>query len=192
MENLQELLLEELRDIYSAEKQIVKALPKIVKGAASKDLKAAVQDHLEVTKGQVTRLEEVFSQLDQKPKTKHCKGMEGLLQEGAESLEEREAGTLRDLQLIGAAQRVEHYEVAAYGTAKAIAEKLGLSEAVGLLNETLAEEEQADKKLTEVAESLYEEASTADGELDQGEDETVIAAAGHSRSVKRSANHNKS
>jgi ferritin-like metal-binding protein YciE len=191
MENLQELLLEELRDIYSAEKQIVKALPKIVKGAASKDLKAAVQDHLEVTKGQVTRLEEVFSQLDQKPKTKHCKGMEGLLQEGAESLEEREAGTLRDLQLIGAAQRVEHYEVAAYGTAKAIAEKLGLSEAVGLLNETLEEEEQADKKLTEVAESLYEEASTADGELDQGEDETVIAAAGHGRSVKRSANHKK-
>jgi ferritin-like metal-binding protein YciE len=191
MENLQELLLEELQDIYSAEKQIVKALPKIVKGAASKDLKAAVQDHLEVTKGQVTRLEGVFSHLDRKPKTKHCKGMEGLLQEGAESLEEQEAGTLRDLQLIGAAQRVEHYEVAAYGTAKAIAEKLGLSEAVGLLNETLEEEEQADKKLTEVAESLYEEASTADGELDQGEDETVIAAAGHGRSVKRSANHKK-
>jgi len=145
MENLKELLVEELKDLYSAEKQIVKALPKIIKGASSEELKAAITEHLEITKGQVTRLEEVFGQLDEKPKAKTCKGMQGLLEEGSESLDEEEKGMLRDLQLIGAAQRVEHYEVAAYGTAKAMAEKLGLSEAVDLLNETLEEEEEADK-----------------------------------------------
>ena len=157
MESLRELLIEELKDLYSAEKQIVKALPKIIRGAASSELKAAITEHLEVTKAQVTRLDEVFGTLGEKPKAKHCKGMEGLLEEGAESLEEEEKGTLRDLQLIGAAQRVEHYEVAAYGTARAMAEKLGMTEAAELLGETLAEEEQADEKLTEVAEGLYGE-----------------------------------
>src|SRR5215467_13423631 len=129
MENLHELLVEELKDLYSAEKQIVKALPKIIRGSASEELKAAITEHLEITKGQVIRLEQVFQHLEEKARAKTCKGMEGLLQEGAECLEEEEKGTLRDLQLIGAAQRVEHYEVAAYGTAKAIAEKLGISEA---------------------------------------------------------------
>jgi ferritin-like metal-binding protein YciE len=162
MENLRELLIEELKDLYSAEKQIVKALPKIIRGAASQELKAAITEHLEVTKEQVTRLEDVFAQLEQKPKAKHCKGMEGLLKEGAECLEEEDKGVLRDLQLIGAAQRVEHYEVAAYGTAKAMAEKLGLSGAVGLLQETLDEEEEADTKLTDVAEALYAEVETGD------------------------------
>jgi ferritin-like metal-binding protein YciE len=113
MENLKELLVEELKDLYSAEKQIVKALPKLIKGVASDDLRTAISEHLEVTKGHVTRLEEVFGQLDEKPRAKLCKGMEGLLQEGAECLEEEEKGELRDLQIIGAAQRVEHYEVAA-------------------------------------------------------------------------------
>ena len=183
MENLKELLLEELKDLYSAEKQIVKALPKIIKGASSDELKTAIQEHLDVTKNQVTRLEEVFGQLEQKPKAKHCKGMEGLLEEGAECLQEEEAGTLRDLQLIGAAQRVEHYEVAAYGTAKAMAEKLDLSDAAELLKETLAEEEEADQKLTEVAEALYEEAATGDeeGEEDEEEEEVVTASAAAGR-----------
>jgi ferritin-like metal-binding protein YciE len=162
MENLRELLVEELKDLYSAEKQIVKALPKIVRGATSEGLRGAMTEHLEVTKAQVTRLEEVFGHLEEKPKAKHCKGMEGLLLEGAESLEEEDKSTLRDLQLIGAAQRVEHYEVAAYGTAKAMAEKLGLTEVVELLAETLSEEEEADKKLTEVAEELYDEVETGD------------------------------
>ena len=160
MESLRELLIEELKDLYSAEKQIVKALPKIIRGAASSELKTAITEHLEVTKAQVTRLDEVFGTLGEKPKAKHCKGMEGLLEEGAESLEEEEKGTLRDLQLIGAAQRVEHYEVAAYGTARAMAEKLGMTEAAELLGETLAEEEQADEKLTQVAEGLYGEVQT--------------------------------
>lgn len=180
MENLKELLLEELKDLYSAEKQIVKALPKIIRGIESEELKSAITEHLEITKSQVTRLEEVFGHLDEKPKAKTCKGMQGLLEEGAESLEEEDKGTLRDLQLIGAAQRVEHYEVAAYGTAKAMAEKLGLSEAAELLGETLAEEEEADKKLTEVAESLYEQVETGD-EPDQEEaedEEEEMAMAG--------------
>lgn len=173
MENLKELLIEELKDLYSAEKQIVKALPKIIRGAKSEELKAAIQEHLEATKGQVTRLEDVFSHLEEKPRAKQCKGMQGLLEEGAEALQE-DAGVLRDLQIIGAAQRVEHYEVAAYGTAKAMAEKLGLSEAAELLNETLEEEEEADRKLTEVAEELYEEAPTGEDEEsdeEEGEEE---------------------
>lgn len=189
MDNLRELLVEELKDLYSAEKQIIKALPKIIKGVSSDDLKAAIQEHLDVTKNQVTRLEQVFGHLEQKPKAKTCKGMEGLLQEGADCLEEEEAGTLRDLQLIGAAQRVEHYEVAAYGTAKAIAEKLGLSEAAELLNETLEEEEEADKKLTEVAEVLYEDATTGDEESDEEGDEEAVTAGADRRggAAKRTA-----
>lgn len=175
MENLKDLLLEELKDLYSAEKQIVKALPKMIKGASSEELKAAMKEHLEVTKAQVTRLEEVFGHLDQKPKAKHCKGMEGLLAEGAECLEEGDAGPLRDLQLIGAAQRVEHYEVAAYGTAKAIAQQLELSEVEELLNETLMEEEETDKKLTEVAEGIYEEV-TGETETEEEEQEEPVAA----------------
>ncbi len=172
MENLRELLIEELKDLYSAEKQIVKALPKIIRGAASQELKAAMTEHLEVTKAQVTRLDEVFGIVGEKPRAKHCKGMEGLLEEGAESLEEEEKGTLRDLQLIGAAQRVEHYEVAAYGTARAMAERLGMAQAAELLGETLAEEEQADTKLTEVAEGLYGEVETGEegGETEDGKD----------------------
>lgn len=170
MENLRELLIEELKDLYSAEKQIVKALPKIIRGAASAELKAAITEHLEVTKTQVTRLEEAFGQLQQKPKAKHCKGMEGLLKEGSECLEEEDKGALRDLQLIGAAQRVEHYEMAAYGTAKTMAEKLQLSDTLELLGETLAEEEEADTKLTEVAEALYAQVSMGDEEA-EGEDE---------------------
>lgn len=161
METLKELLVEELKDIYSAEKQIIQALPKIIEGAVSLDLKEALQAHLEETKVQVERLDEVFALLEQKPGEKHCKGMEGLLQEGAECLAEEEAGPLRDLQLIGAAQRVEHYEVAAYGTAKAMAEQLGEAGVEDLLGETLDEEEAADETLTEVAESIYPEVSDA-------------------------------
>lgn len=176
MENLKELLVEELKDLYSAEKQIVKALPKIMKGAVSPELKDAISEHLEITKSQVERLDRVFNILEEKPKAKHCKGMEGLLKEGAEALEEEEKGPLRDLQLIGAAQRVEHYEVAAYGTAKAMAEKLGLSKAVTLLDETLAEEEEADQKLTEVAEALYDEVpNDKDNEEDADKEENLFS-----------------
>jgi ferritin-like metal-binding protein YciE len=186
MENLRELLIEELKDLYSAEKQIVKALPKIIRGAASDSLRAAITEHLEVTKGQVTRLEEAFGHLEQRPKAKHCKGMEGLLAEGSETLDQEEKGTLRDLALIGGAQRVEHYEVAAYGTAKAIAEKLELSEVADLLSETLQEEEEADQKLTEVAEELYEEVATGDEETgEEAEEEKARPAKRATASSRR-------
>jgi len=155
METLQELLIAEIQDLYSAEKQLVKALPKMVKGAKSPELKKAISAHLEETKNQVARLEQVFSAVGAKAKAKHCKGMEGLLAEGAECLAEESAGLLRDLQLIGAAQRVEHYEIAAYGTARMIAEQLNNQEAAGLLDDTLSEEEEADSKLSEVAATLY-------------------------------------
>jgi ferritin-like metal-binding protein YciE len=185
MENLQELLLEELKDLYSAEKQIVKALPKIIRGAASAELKAAITEHLEITKQQVARLEEVFGHLEEKPKAKYCKGMEGLLTEGSECLEEEEKGALRDLKLIGAAQRVEHYEVAAYGTAKAMAERVGLSEAAELLGQTLAEEEEADKKLTEVAEGLYSEVATGKEEAPEHQEESGTPEKGRKAQAKK-------
>ena len=184
MDNLKELLVEELKDLYSAEKQIIKALPKIIRGAQSNELKTAITEHLEATKGQVTRLDEVFGALGEKPKAKHCKGMEGLLEEGAECLEEEEKGTLRDLQLIGAAQRVEHYEVAAYGTAKAMAEKLGLNDAVELLDETLKEEEAADTTLSEVATTLYEEVETGD---EQNEEEKEESSTSRKATTKKKA-----
>jgi ferritin-like metal-binding protein YciE len=185
METLRELLIDELKDLYSAEKQIVKALPKIIRGSSSESLKAAITEHLEVTKGQVSRLEEAFGHLDQRPKAKLCKGMEGLLAEGAETLEQEEKGTLRDLALIGAAQRVEHYEVAAYGTAKAMADKLELSEIADLLGETLREEEEADQKLTEVAEELYDEVATGDEEEQEDEEEENVTVAKRTVGARR-------
>ena len=172
METLQDLLVEELKDIYSAEKQIVKALPKLVKGAESDALKQALSEHLEATKAQVTRLEEVFEVLEKKATAKHCKGMEGLLAEGSDLLEEEKSGLLRDLALIGACQRVEHYEVAAYGTARAMAENCGLDDAVALLAQTLEEEVLADTTLSAVAEDLY----ATLGAQTEGEEDRPMAA----------------
>ncbi|MBI2689344.1 MAG: ferritin-like domain-containing protein [Acidobacteria bacterium] len=160
METLHDLLTEELQDIYSAEKQIVKALPRMVKGAGSEALKDALNDHLEETREQVTRLEQVFQSVGVTARTKHCKGMEGLLDEGAQGLEENKENTLRDLQIIAAAQRVEHYEISAYGSARAIAEQMGLEDVVELLSATIDEESGADEKLTEVALTLYAEVGT--------------------------------
>jgi len=157
MDNLKAALIDELKDLYSAEQQIVKALPEIIKGAESEDLQTAIAHHLEETKVQVSRLEQAFAALGESATAKHCKGMEGLLDEGAECLKEKEKGTLRDLLLIGAAQRVEHYEIAAYGTAKAMAEHLDLDDVIDLLAETEEEEAAADEKLTDIAEGLYEE-----------------------------------
>lgn len=170
METLQELLIEELKDTYSAEKQIIKALPKLIKGAESDSLKQALKEHLEVTKNQVTRLDEVFRLVGKKASAKQCKGMEGLLTEGNEQLEAEEAGTLRDLALIAACQKVEHYEVAAYGTARALAEQCGLDEAVELLSQTLEEEVSADETLTTIAEELYAEMG-GEGEEDEDEED---------------------
>jgi ferritin-like metal-binding protein YciE len=150
-ENLQELLVEELKDIYNAENQLVKALPKMAKAAVNEKLKAGFLAHLEETKGHVDRLERVFGLLDEPVKGKTCKAMKGLVEEGAEAIEENDPSSTRDAQLIGAAQRVEHYEIAAYGTVRAMAQLLGHRAVADLLKQTLDEEGATDKKLTVVA-----------------------------------------
>ncbi|MDB6093103.1 MAG: hypothetical protein JWM32_665 [Verrucomicrobia bacterium] len=162
-ENLQELLVEELKDIYNAENQLVKALPKMAKAALNAKLKDGFLTHLEETKGHVDRLEQVFKLLDEPVKSKTCKAMKGLIEEGAEAIEDNDASLTRDAQLIGAAQRVEHYEIAAYGTVRAMAQLLGHGEAAGLLKQTLDEEGATDKKLTAVAAEVNRAAINEDG-----------------------------
>jgi ferritin-like metal-binding protein YciE len=153
MESLRELYIQELRDLYNAEGQIVKALPKMAKAASSDDLRAAFEEHLEVTKKQVERLEQIFEKLGEKPKGKKCKGMEGLLEEGKELLSEDADPDVLDAGMICAAQKVEHYEIAGYGTARAHANMLGLKKVAKLLQQTLDEEARTDKKLSQLAES---------------------------------------
>lgn len=163
---LRELLVEELRDIYHAEGQLVKALPKMAKAANSPKLKDAIQKHLTETEGHVERLQKAFELLGQKQKAKPCKGMMGLVEEGRDTIAEGKQmdETDADLALIGAAQRVEHYEIAAYGTARAMAEQLGEDKIVRLLSQTLAEEASADQKLTKIAEPMLKEASMEEKE----------------------------
>lgn len=149
-EKLHELFVDGLKDIYWAEKALTKALPKMIKNATSEELVDALTNHLEETKGQVTRLEDVFASVDEKVAAKKCVAMEGLIKEGEEIMEESEKGVMRDAGIIAAGQKVEHYEIATYGTLKAFAEILGHDEAAGLLQETLDQEKAADEKLTEV------------------------------------------
>lgn len=151
MDSLHELLIEELSDLYSAEKQLVAALPKMAKAANSENLSSAFEDHLEETKGHVTRLDQIFEELGEKPKRKKCKAMEGLIEEGKEVIDEDGPPEVKDAALIGAAQRVEHYEMAGYGTARALAETLSLPNVAELLQQTLDEEGAADKKLNDLA-----------------------------------------
>jgi len=153
LDNLHDLFVHELKDIYSAENQILKALPKMVKAANAADLEQAFQEHLKQTEEHVQRLEEIFRELEASPRGKKCAGMEGLLEEGKEVIKEDARDWVMDAALIGAAQRVEHYEIAAYGTARAHAEKLGMYQVANLLQQTLDEEGEADKKLTDIAES---------------------------------------
>jgi ferritin-like metal-binding protein YciE len=149
-----ELLLDELKDLYSAEKQITKSLPKLAKAATSPELSQAFQSHLQETQGQIERLDRVFGILGKSPKGKMCHGMEGVLEEGSEVLEETEKGAVRDAALISAAQRVEHYEMAGYGCVREYARILGQKEVASLLDETLKEEEAADKKLGIIAKQV--------------------------------------
>ena len=165
LNSLKKLYLEELRDLYSAETQLVKALPKMVKGASSAELKQAFENHLEQTKEHVERLNEIFDRLDEKPTGKTCQAMKGLIEEGSEMLEEEGEKSVIDAGLIGAAQRVEHYEIASYGTVRTFANLLGEEEAADLLQETLDEEGETDKELSALAEGIVnEEALTEDGE----------------------------
>jgi ferritin-like metal-binding protein YciE len=150
---LHDLFEDQIKDLYSAENQILKALPKMAKNATNPQLRTAFERHLEETRGHVTRLEQIAEELDFTPKGKKCKGAEGLIEEGKEVMEEFEEETL-DAGLIGAAQKVEHYEIAGYGTARTHAELLGYKKAARLLQQTLDEEERTDKKLTQIAESV--------------------------------------
>jgi ferritin-like metal-binding protein YciE len=161
LDSLEKLFLEELKDVFNAEKQILRALPKMAKTAESPGLRQAFTKHLRETEGQVQRLERIFRELGQAARGKKCKGMEGLLEEGKEVLEEDGEPAVIDAALIASAQRVEHYEIAAYGCLRTYAQLLGYSRAEQLLQQTLDEEEAADKKLTELGESGINDAAAA-------------------------------
>lgn len=161
MESLQELFISELKDLYSAEKQLLKALPRMAKACDSDELRQGFEDHLAETEGQVERLEQIFEELGVSPRGKKCVGMEGLIEEGKELMEEDAEPEVLDAGLIAAAQRVEHYEIAGYGTARTYAELLGYDKAAKLLQETLDEEGATDKKLSAMAEKINVEAKKA-------------------------------
>jgi ferritin-like metal-binding protein YciE len=155
---LHDLFVDELRDLYNAENQLTKALPKMAKAATSQELRATFESHLAETKRQVERLETIFEELEASPKGKRCRAMAGLIEEGSEILNEDAEDAVKDAALIAAAQRVEHYEIAGYGTVRAYAQILGMEEAADLLQETLDEESAADKKLTDLAQNINLEA----------------------------------
>lgn len=154
LETLQDLYIHELKDLYSAEKQIIKALPKMIKAASNEQLAAGFQEHLEQTKEHAARLEKLLESHDETTRGPKCKGMEGVLEEGAEMIEEDADEDVRDAGLIAAAQRVEHYEMAGYGTARTYAEMLGDKEGAKVLDTTLKEESETDKKLSKLAKSV--------------------------------------
>ena len=176
LDSLKKLYLEELRDLYSAETQLVKTLPKMAKGASSAELKQAFESHLEQTKEHVERLDEIFPQLDEKSTGKTCKAMKGLIEESSEMLAQEGDESVIDAGLIGAAQRVEHYEIAAYGTVRTFANLLGEDEAVELLEQTLDEEAETDKELSELAEGIVNKEA-----LIQDEEEREVATTGSRR-----------
>jgi ferritin-like metal-binding protein YciE len=187
LETLKDLYIEELRDIYDAENQILKALPKMTKAASSESLREAFQEHEDVTRGQVDRLEQIFDRLGSRAKGKKCKAMEGLVEEAKELMDEDAAEDVLDAGLIAAAQRVEHYEMAVYGTLRTYAEQLGFDEDAELLQETLEEEKEADQKLSEVAiDCVNIQAEEEEGGEGGTEEEQAPAKkGGNSRSVSK-------
>ena len=182
-ENLNELFVEEVRDIYKAEQQLVKALPKMARAAGSDDLRAAFEGHLQITKAHVSRLEEVFNLLGVPARGKTCEGMKGLIKEGAEAIEELE-GVVLDAALIAAAQKVEHYEIATYGTLATFAEVLEMEDAKDLLGQTLDEEKEADGKLTTIALKINPQA-------EEGNDEEEVAMVAAGRKTSRAGSRSK-
>jgi ferritin-like metal-binding protein YciE len=165
LDTLQKLYTEELRDLYNAENQLLKALPKMAKAASSEELKDAFEKHLEQTKGHVERLEQVFEELDERPKGKTCRAMKGLIQEGSELLEQDGDESVRDAGIIVAAQKVEHYEIAGYGSARTFAHLLGQNKAAELLQTTLDEESETNELLTRLAESIINPEAVRETEL---------------------------
>jgi ferritin-like metal-binding protein YciE len=178
--SLQELYIDELRDLYNAETQLVKALPKMAKAASNDQLREAFQEHLRETTEHVSRLEQIFEKLGEKPTGKKCLGMEGLVKEGSETMKEDYSDEVKDAAIIGAAQRVEHYEMAGYGTVRAFAELLGETEHVSLLEQTLEEEKQADEKLTQLAEEINPKAA-------EGQEQRSAAGSSEGRSKSKRA-----
>jgi ferritin-like metal-binding protein YciE len=180
--DLMELFVDELKDLYSAESQLIKALPKMAKAATSENLRAGFEHHLEQTKEHARRIEEICTELGEKPTGKKCGGMEGLIGEGKEMMDEFD-GDVLDAALISAAQRVEHYEIAGYGTVRTYAELLGNDRAVELLEETLQEEKETDKKLTELAVTINVEAINPEGS-DEEEEEVAVASKPKSKAAR--------
>ncbi len=174
MQSIRELLIDEMKDLYDAEKQLVKALPKVVKASSNAELSAAIENHLEQTRGHVQRLERAFELLGEKPKNKPCAAMHGLIEEAGEEMKQERPASLADSAIICAAQKVEHYEIAGYGTVSAWARALGLDEVAELMDETLEEEKAANDKLTDVASDILEDAASLEsGTSEQDEEETV-------------------
>jgi len=157
--SLRQLYIDELKDLYNAETQLVKALPKMAKASSNAQLRQAFEEHLRQTSEHVSRLEQIFEMLDEKPTGKKCLGMEGLVKEGAETIQEDYSDEVKDAALIGAAQRVEHYEIAGYGTVKAMAELLGEDAHISLLDQTLGEEKKTDETLTELSAEINPQAA---------------------------------
>jgi ferritin-like metal-binding protein YciE len=167
LNTLRDLLVDELRDLHSAETQMLKALPKMVKAASHEELKEQFQEHFDETKEHVDRLDRCLKLLGAAAKNKTCHAMKGLVEEGDEAISTESPDAIRDANLIGTAQRMEHYEIAAYGTARAFAETLGETKVADLLQDTLDEEGDTDKKLTALAETINEEASMGDNEKEE-------------------------
>jgi ferritin-like metal-binding protein YciE len=170
-ETFKDLYLEQLRDLYNAEQQLIKALPKMAKASTSVDLRSGFEGHLEQTRGHAQRLEQIFQAMGEKPTGTKCKAMEGLVAEGGEIIDSDFEGDVKDAGLIAAAQRVEHYEMAGYGVVRTFAELLGESEAVKLLEETFEEEKETDEKLTELARTINASANGQSSDRDEVENE---------------------
>src|SRR3982751_1614553 len=166
--SLQEILIEQIQDLYDAEKQLTKALPRMAKAAKHPELKSAFEEHLRVTEEQVRRIERVFEELGEKAKSKPCAAMKGLVEEGREIITEDPKEGMLDAAIIGAAQKIEHYEISGYGTARAIAQAMGQKQAAQLLKQTEMEEAETDKKLTKIALTLYKEAGARGMEQQRG------------------------
>jgi len=170
--SLRELYINELKDLYNAETQLTKALPKMAKASSNAELRQAFEEHLRQTSEHVSRLEQIFEMIEEKATGKKCLGMEGLVKEGADTMEEDYEGAVMDAAIIGAAQRVEHYEIAGYGTVRELAELLGEDEHVSLLEQTLEEEKETDEKLTQLGENINSQAQEegeSGGEQEAGE-----------------------
>ena len=188
---LQQLMVEELQDLYDAEKQLTRALPKVAKAANDEELVEAIREHLDVTKGHVQRIEQIFESLDMKAKSKPCAGMKGIVEENSETIQEKkgeESDEVLDVAIAGGARRVEHYEIAAYTAAIDMARQMGNDEIAGLLEETLEEEREADEKLAEIGSRILGSAHAAEqsngGEVEEPQRRTARASRGKSRAAR--------